>query len=504
MGGMAAFIPSRKDAEVNRIALERVREDKEREVSQGFDGTWVAHPDLVPVAKQVFDLAFGDRPNQIERQRDDLQVTGADLLNIKATPGEITEAGLRNNVSVGIRYLAAWLDGAGAVAIDNLMEDAATAEISRSQIWQWIRHGKVSLEDVKRITAEEVDHLGPGFDAARALFDAGRDPAGVRRVPDDAGVRQPGRPRGVVTGQPGAETAAPGDRPTVCSGLNQLASTSGRGLDPASEERRDRRRGLVEVVPQHAVPAGNRDLLDVRPLGHVDRDPRARAEDDERRARGERRRRTRHLAPGDDDGGRGPAEPVPAVLVALEVQLHLALEDRPGRREHRAVRQASVDRLLWRRIGDVLPYRVRPSRDHGRVDVQRRVEQDGARDQIRMCLGELDCQQPTEAVADPVGALDPERRRGLGEIGDVPGDTPRRLPARVPVTAQVEPDHAPPGQPFRQHLEAPPVARDAVQADERLPGRIPPFVVRETHLERVPRPSANASWCVLAFAMMTA
>jgi malate synthase len=171
MGGMAAFIPSRRDAEVNRIALERVREDKEREVSQGFDGTWVAHPDLVPVAKQVFDLAFGDRPNQIERQRDDLQVTAAELLNVRATPGEITEAGLRNNVSVGVRYLAAWLDGAGAVAIDNLMEDAATAEISRSQIWQWIRHGRVSLDDVKRITTEEVDHLGPGFDAARVLFD---------------------------------------------------------------------------------------------------------------------------------------------------------------------------------------------------------------------------------------------------------------------------------------------------------------------------------------------
>jgi malate synthase len=171
MGGMAAFIPSRRDPEVNRIALERVREDKEREVSQGFDGTWVAHPDLVPVAKQVFDLAFGDRPNQIDRQRDDLQVTAADLLNVRATPGEITEAGLRNNVSVGIRYLAAWLDGAGAVAIDNLMEDAATAEISRSQIWQWIRHGKVSLDDVKRVTADEVDHLGPGFDAARVLFD---------------------------------------------------------------------------------------------------------------------------------------------------------------------------------------------------------------------------------------------------------------------------------------------------------------------------------------------
>jgi malate synthase len=172
MGGMAAFIPSRRDPEVNAVALARVREDKEREASQGFDGTWVAHPDLVPVAQEAFDAVLGTRPNQLERLRDDVSVTADDLLAVSATPGEITPEGLRNNVSVGIRYLHAWLEGAGAVAIDNLMEDAATAEISRSQIWQWLHHGRVTLDDVQRVIAEEADHLGPGYDRARALFDA--------------------------------------------------------------------------------------------------------------------------------------------------------------------------------------------------------------------------------------------------------------------------------------------------------------------------------------------
>jgi len=172
MGGMAAFIPSRRDAAVNEIALAKVREDKEREASQGFDGTWVAHPDLVPVAYEAFDAVLGERPNQIERRRDDVSVTGSDLLDVAATPGEISEEGLRNNVSVGIQYLAAWLRGSGAVAIFNLMEDAATAEISRSQIWQWLRHGKITEEDVRRITEEEVAKLGPDFDDARAIFEA--------------------------------------------------------------------------------------------------------------------------------------------------------------------------------------------------------------------------------------------------------------------------------------------------------------------------------------------
>jgi malate synthase len=171
MGGMAAFIPSRRDAEVNALALAKVREDKEREASQGFDGTWVAHPDLVPVAREAFDAVLGDRPTQIDRQRDDVRVTASDLLDVAATPGEITESGLRNNVAVGIQYLAAWLRGSGAVAIDNLMEDAATAEISRSQIWQWLQHRRFSHADVERVTAEEMASLGDGFDEARALFE---------------------------------------------------------------------------------------------------------------------------------------------------------------------------------------------------------------------------------------------------------------------------------------------------------------------------------------------
>ena len=171
MGGMAAFIPSRRDPEVNAVALERVREDKQREASQGFDGTWVAHPDLVAVAQEAFDAVLGERPNQIDRRRDDVAVTARDLLNVAATPGEITEEGLRNNVSVGIQYLQAWLHGNGAVAIFNLMEDAATAEISRSQIWQWLHHGRITPEQVRRITAEEVAALGNGYDDARALFE---------------------------------------------------------------------------------------------------------------------------------------------------------------------------------------------------------------------------------------------------------------------------------------------------------------------------------------------
>ena len=149
-----------------------MREDKEREASQGFDGTWVAHPDLVPTAYEAFDAVLGDRPNQIDRQRDDVTVTAADLLNVAATPGEATEDGLRNNVSVGIQYLAAWLQGSGAVAINNLMEDAATAEISRSQIWQWLHHDRFSADDVVRITGEEMGALGPGYDEARAIFES--------------------------------------------------------------------------------------------------------------------------------------------------------------------------------------------------------------------------------------------------------------------------------------------------------------------------------------------
>jgi len=154
IGGMAAFIPSRKDPEVNAVALAKVREDKERESSDGFDGTWVAHPDLVPVATEVFDAVLGEQPNQVARLREDVVPDEAALLSIPATPGEITDAGLHTNVSVGVRYLDSWLHGVGAAAIDNLMEDAATAEISRSQVWQWVRAGRFDRERVRREVAE--------------------------------------------------------------------------------------------------------------------------------------------------------------------------------------------------------------------------------------------------------------------------------------------------------------------------------------------------------------
>jgi malate synthase len=171
IGGMAAFIPSRRDAEVNAVALAKVREDKEREASQGYDGTWVAHPDLVPVALEVFDRVLGERPNQLEVMREDVTPDAAALLNVAATPGEVTLDGLRNNVSVGIQYLAAWLDGSGAVAIYNLMEDAATSEISRAQVWQWVHHGRFTPEQVVAVTDEEMAKLGPDYARARELFD---------------------------------------------------------------------------------------------------------------------------------------------------------------------------------------------------------------------------------------------------------------------------------------------------------------------------------------------
>ena len=176
MGGMAAFVPSRRDAEVNELALARVREDKEREAGQGFDGTWVAHPDLVPVATAEFDDVLGDRPNQVERQRDDVSSDAAALLDVAATGGDVTDDGVRGNVSVALRYIAAWLGGTGAVALDNLMEDAATAEIARSQLWQWIRHGRVSRERVVELEEElltEFRDSMPDFrwDEARAVLD---------------------------------------------------------------------------------------------------------------------------------------------------------------------------------------------------------------------------------------------------------------------------------------------------------------------------------------------
>jgi malate synthase len=152
IGGMSAFIPNRREPEVTANALARVREDKEREAGDGFDGTWVAHPDLVPVAREVFDRVLAGRPNQ-KGAPGDPSATAASLLDVAVEGGRVTEAGVRQDISVGVRYLAAWLGGNGAAAIDNLMEDAATAEISRSQLWQWRRHA-VPLDDGVPFTAD--------------------------------------------------------------------------------------------------------------------------------------------------------------------------------------------------------------------------------------------------------------------------------------------------------------------------------------------------------------
>ncbi|MDQ6742820.1 MAG: malate synthase A [Candidatus Dormibacteraeota bacterium] len=188
MGGMAAFIPSRRDPEVNRVALEKVREDKVREANDGFDGTWVAHPDLVEIALECFDEVLGERPNQIDRRRDEVRVEAPQLIDVAIPDGSVTEAGLRVNVSVGIQYIESWLRGNGAAAINNLMEDAATAEISRSQVWQWVHHG-ARLQDGGNVTPELVSRIGDDelarlrealgedtfrkgrFDEAREIFD---------------------------------------------------------------------------------------------------------------------------------------------------------------------------------------------------------------------------------------------------------------------------------------------------------------------------------------------
>ena len=172
IGGMSAFIPNRRDPEVTRRAEEKVSADKHREANDGFDGTWVAHPDLIPVAQAEFDAVLGDRPNQVDRQRDDVSVTAAQLLDVRIGR-DITDAGVRENVSIGLRYIEAWLRGQGAVAIDNLMEDAATAEISRSQIWQWIHQDQHTAEGT-RITREWVGALVAEAVAGFDRFDGDR------------------------------------------------------------------------------------------------------------------------------------------------------------------------------------------------------------------------------------------------------------------------------------------------------------------------------------------
>jgi malate synthase len=158
VGGMAAFIPSRRDPTVNEVAIPKVREDKHRESNDGFDGTWVAHPDLVDVATEEFDKVLGSRPNQLGRLREEVKVQAKQLYDFRVPGGTVTEAGVRNNISVALQYMDNWLDGLGAVAIFNLMEDAATAEISRSQLWQWIHNG-AKLDDGRTTTAELYKQL---------------------------------------------------------------------------------------------------------------------------------------------------------------------------------------------------------------------------------------------------------------------------------------------------------------------------------------------------------
>jgi malate synthase len=158
IGGMSAFVPSRRDENATERALARVRADKEREAAAGFDGSWVAHPDLVPVCREAFDAELAERPHQLDRRRDEVEVTAYDLLDVGSTPGARTMAGLRTNVRVALTYLDAWLGGTGAVAIDGLMEDLATAEISRSQVWQWCRYA-VTLDDGTKVTPELVREI---------------------------------------------------------------------------------------------------------------------------------------------------------------------------------------------------------------------------------------------------------------------------------------------------------------------------------------------------------
>ena len=180
MGGMAPFIPTRKDPEINEKALAQTRSDKEREVKDGFDGTWVAHPDLVPIAKEVFDRKLG-KPHQKERLREEVRVEAPELQDIKVPGGTISEGGVRNNISVALQYLSAWLGGNGAVAIFNLMEDAATAEISRAQLWQWVQNG-AKLADGRLVDRNLYEKLR---DEELAKLPASPQLVQARRILDD-------------------------------------------------------------------------------------------------------------------------------------------------------------------------------------------------------------------------------------------------------------------------------------------------------------------------------
>ncbi|WP_404288962.1 malate synthase A [Glutamicibacter arilaitensis] len=183
IGGMSAFVPSRKDASINQIAFAKVSEDKTREAKDGFDGSWVAHPDLVPVAREVYDQVLGANPHQISRTREDVEVSASELLNVAGLEGRITERGIRENIEIGIRYIESWLRGNGAVALRNLMEDAATAEISRSQLWQWIHQSAITdtgevitrawMHELTDETIERIERFeGDRFEQAVEIFEA--------------------------------------------------------------------------------------------------------------------------------------------------------------------------------------------------------------------------------------------------------------------------------------------------------------------------------------------
>ena len=183
IGGMSAFIPNRRDPEVTERAIAQVHEDKRREATDGFDGTWVAHPDLVTTAREEFDAVLGGSPNQVDRLRPDVQVTAADLLDVRSFDSTVTNQGVRRNVSVTLRYIESWLRGVGAVAIDNLMEDAATAEISRSQLWQWI-HQRIVTEEGVLISRKSVEQIMADTlaEQSRSVGDRFEDAAAIVRM----------------------------------------------------------------------------------------------------------------------------------------------------------------------------------------------------------------------------------------------------------------------------------------------------------------------------------
>ncbi len=253
IGGMAAFIPSRRDPEVNERAFAKVREDKTREANAGFDGSWVAHPDLVPLCAEVFGEVLAAAPNQLAVRREDVEVSAADLLAVDRTPGERTEAGLRGNIRIGIQYVRSWLSGNGAAAIDNLMEDAATAEISRSQVWQWI-FNEATLDTGETITRELVERLvQEEYDALLAAptratdepVGGGAGPVrrigarrGVPRLPHPPGVRRPARRRPLTPLREVAEMAPRGgrngrrERPQLPPRTTTTANSRGRRVSP--------------------------------------------------------------------------------------------------------------------------------------------------------------------------------------------------------------------------------------------------------------------------------